>query len=61
MAVEHFFAPFVHLEGNAMFSLLVFVCILLISFWAIRAARLPPGPFGLPYLGYGPFLGEYYH
>ena len=47
------------LGGNTCVSLSVLLVILWISYTFIKNSKLPPGPTGLPYIGYGPFLSEY--
>ena len=57
MAVD--FLVDVMLGINPCVSLSVLVVILWISYTFIKNSKFPPGPTGLPYIGYGPFLGEY--
>ena len=53
-------------SGTQVFcSLLIFVTVVLVSYWLYlkysRICKLPPGPWGLPYCGYIPFIKEGIH
>ena len=43
---------------SQLISVSVFVIILVISHICIKHARLPPGPYGLPFIGFPPFLSK---